>query len=120
MILDAGINKGYVLIASNSADLKVALGLTYGLEFNNNPNPNSLFVVESALSSQASSQALHFWNKLNRFKNPNWQEADQLAIIQVQPRSWAKDYLEQIQPMVRAGLELGIESRFQPLDHAAS
>ena len=53
-------------------------------------------------------------------KNPNWQEANQLAIIQVQPRSWAKDYLEQIQLMDRAGFELAIDSRFQPLDHAAS
>ena len=31
-----------------------------------------------------------------------------VGYIQVQPRSWAKDYLEKIQLMVMAGLELGI------------
>ena len=41
--------------------------------------------------------------------------------VQAQPRSWAKDYLEQIQLVVRAGSELVI-SRFQVRhpDHSAT
>ena len=53
-----------------------------------------------------------------------------VGYVQAQPRSWTRDYLEQIQLVVRAGLELGI-SRFQvrrsnhsatlpPLGHAAT
>ena len=44
-----------------------------------------------------------------------------VGYIQAQPRSWAKYYLEQIQLVVRAGLELGI-SRFQVrhLDHSVT
>ena len=32
-------------------------------------------------------------------KNPNWQEADKLAILQAWPRSWTRNYREQIQPV---------------------
>ena len=39
-------------------------------------------------------------------KNYNWKEANQLAIIQVWPRIWTRDYQVQIQLVVRAGLEL--------------
>ena len=35
-----------------------------------------------------------------------------VGFVQAQPMSWTRDYLEQIQLMVRAGHELGI-SRFQ-------
>ena len=51
------------------------------------------------------------WTK--QVKNPNLQEADQLAIyVQVAPRTWTTDYLAQIQLVVRVALELGI-TRFQ-------
>ena len=30
----------------------------------------------------------------NIFKNPNWQEADQLAIYKAWPRIWTQDYRE--------------------------
>ena len=41
-------------------------------------------------------------------KNPNWQEANQLAIYNYAWSSiWTRDYREQIQLAVRAGLELG-------------
>ena len=46
------------------------------------------------------------WNEL--VKNPTRQTS---CYVQVQQRSWARDYLAQIQPVVRAGLELGV-SRF--------
>ena len=42
-------------------------------------------------------------NEHNMVKNPNWQEADQLAILQAWPRSWTQDYQEQIQLHVVAG-----------------
>ena len=45
--------------------------------------------------------------ELNRVKNPNWPEANQLAILQAWTRIWTRDYREQIQLAVRAGLELG-------------
>ena len=45
--------------------------------------------------------------KLNRVKNPNRPETNQLAILQAWPRIWTRDYREQIQLTVRAGLELG-------------
>ena len=44
--------------------------------------------------------------KHNIVKNPNWSEANQLAILQAWPRIWTPDYREQIQLAVRAGLEL--------------
>ena len=34
--------------------------------------------------------------------------ANQLAILQVLPRIWTRDYREQIQLAVRAGLQLGV------------
>ena len=46
--------------------------------------------------------------ELNRVKNPNWpSEANQLAILQACSRIWTRDYREQIQLAVRAGLDLG-------------
>ena len=33
-------------------------------------------------------------NKRNIVKNPNWQEADQLAIYKAWPRIWTRDYRE--------------------------
>ena len=40
---------------------------------------------------------------------------------QMQPRSWTRDYLEQIQLVVRAGLELGVfRFQVQRPNHAAS
>ena len=44
--------------------------------------------------------------KHNIFKNPNWQEADQLAIYNAWKRC-VRDYRKQIQLVVRAGLEPG-------------
>ena len=39
--------------------------------------------------------------------NPNWQEANQFAILQALPRIWTQDYQAwQIQLVARAGLEL--------------
>ena len=60
-------------------------------------------------------------------KNPNWQEADQLAILQAWPRSWTRDYREQIQ-LVSGRMErlnpgppdYNIYQRPKPLGHAAS
>ena len=51
--------------------------------------------MESALSSEASSQALHFLKQTYQVKNPNWQEANQCAIYKrcggVEPRTtWNK------------------------------
>ena len=43
----------------------------------------------------------------NRIKNPNWQEANQLAILQAWPKIWIRDDREQIQQAARAGLESG-------------
>ena len=40
----------------------------------------------------------------NTVKNPNWLEANQLAILQMWSRIWTRDYREQIQ---LASLELG-------------
>ena len=59
------------------------------------PIPNPLFTVESALSSEASSQALHFLKETKQVKNPNWQESNQLAVYKhsqgVEPRTtWNK------------------------------
>ena len=48
-------------------------------------------------------------------KNPNWKEANQLAILQAWWRIWTRNYQEQIQ---LAGLELQITSPV--LGHAAS
>ena len=45
--------------------------------------------------------------ELNRVKNPNWREANQLAIYKHGRGIWTRDYREQIQLAVRAGLELG-------------
>ena len=45
--------------------------------------------------------------KHNRVKNPNWQEANQLAIYKFGRGTWTQDYCEQIQLAVRAGLEIG-------------
>ena len=43
----------------------------------------------------------------NKVKNPNWQEANQLSILQASPRIWTRDYRGQIHLAVSAGLELG-------------
>ena len=40
-------------------------------------------------------------------QNPNWWEANRLAVLQAWPRIWTRDYREQIQLAVTAGLELG-------------
>ena len=45
------------------------------------------------------------WIKHNGVKNPNWSEANQLAVI-TWPRIWTRDYREEIQLVIRAGLEL--------------
>ena len=45
--------------------------------------------------------------KLNRVKNPNWPEANQLVILQAWSTIWTLDYREQIQLAFRAGLEFG-------------
>ena len=64
--------------------------------------PNSFFIiiVEVYLALKLFHRHSTFWNKLNRLRIPTGS------------RSWAKDYLEQIQLVVRAGTELEI-SRFQ-------
>ena len=63
--------------------------------------------------------------KLNRVKNLNWPGTNRLAIwLQAWPSIWTRDYREQIQLAVRAGLELGglriASPALQPLGHAAS
>ena len=45
----------------------------------------------------------------NIVKNPNWQEANQSAILQTWTRIWTQDYREQIQLAVRVGLEFHIQ-----------
>ena len=47
-----------------------------------------------------------FQMKVNRVKNPNWPETNQLAIYD-RGRGFDRDYREQIQLAVRVGLELG-------------
>ena len=37
---------------------------------------------------------INIQNKRNIVKNPNWQEADQLAIYKTWPRIWTRDYRE--------------------------
>ena len=54
-------------------------------------------------------------NKLNRLRIPTGRSR-LVGYVQAQPRSWTRDYLEQIQLAVRAGLERGI-SRFQIRRH---
>ena len=46
------------------------------------------------------------WIKHNGVKNPNWSEANQLAMLQAWPRIWTRDYREEIQLVNWAGLEL--------------
>ena len=48
-----------------------------------------------------------FLLELNRVKNLNWPDANQLAIYKRDQGIWTRDYREQIQLAVRAGLELG-------------
>ena len=56
------------------------------------------------------------WNQTLQVKNPNWQEANQLGYLQAWSRIWTRNYHEQIQLAVRAGLELGAsELKVQPL-----
>ena len=55
--------------------------------------------------------------ELNRLKNPNWPEANQLAIYKHE----TQDYREQIQLEVRARLELGAsELQVQCSNHSAT
>ena len=49
------------------------------------------------------------WNELNRLRIPTGRP---VGYVQARPRSWTRDYLEQIQLVVRAGSELWI-FRFQ-------
>ena len=44
----------------------------------------------------------------NIVKNPHWQEANQLVILQTWTRIWTQDYREQTKLAVRVGLELCI------------
>ena len=56
-------------------------------------------------------------------KNPNWSEANQLAITihWAWSRIWTRDYCEQIQLTVRPGLELGAsELQVQPSNRSAT
>ena len=55
-------------------------------------------------------------------KNPNWSEANQLAILQAWSRICIRDYREQIQlRVVRAGLELGASVlQVQRSNHSAT
>ena len=54
----------------------------------------------------------------NIVKNPNWFEANQLAILQMWSRVWTRDYREQIQ---LARLELGAsELQFQRFNRSAT
>ena len=52
--------------------------------------------------------------------NLNWWEANQLAVLQAWPRIWTRDYREQIQLAVTAGLELGAsELQVQSFSHSS-
>ena len=52
-------------------------------------------------------------------KNPNWYEANQLAILQMWPRIWTWGYQEQL--AVRVGLKLGSsELQVQRSIHSAT
>ena len=54
--------------------------------------------------------------ELNRVKNPNWPA----GYLQAWLRIWTQDYCEQIQLVVRAGLELRVsESQVQLSNHSA-
>jgi len=57
-------------------------------------------------------------NKRNRVKNPNWQEANQLAIYKGWPRIWTRDYWETNPASGR--VEALQHQRPKPLGHAAS
>ena len=53
--------------------------------------------------------------------NPNWPEANQLAILQAWPMIWTRDYREQIQLEVRAGLQNGAsELQVQRSNHSTT
>ena len=58
-------------------------------------------------NTQLSSPSMGTKWKITKLKNPNWQEANQLAILQASPRIWTRDYRGQIHLAVSAGLELG-------------
>ena len=58
--------------------------------------------------SKCVKQIIHI--KLNRVKNPNWPEANQLAIYKHGRGSELGKYREQIQLAVIAGLEFGMGS----------
>ena len=45
--------------------------------------------------------------KHNRVKNPNWSEVEPVGYLQAWSRIWIRDYREQIQLAVKAGLDLG-------------
>ena len=54
-------------------------------------------------------------------KNPNWREANELAIYKHDRGFWTRDYREQTQLAVRAGLELGAsELQVQRSNHSAT
>ena len=81
----------------------------------------SLFTIGSIYSTYASGveqmTETNNWNQTLQVKNPNWQEANQLAIYK-RGRGFelGTSYHEQIQLAVRAGLELGAsEMKVQPL-----
>ena len=63
-------------------------------------------------------------NRTQIIKNPNWWEASQLVIYKTRPRSWTRDYREQIQKVVgwriwNRNLQFQIQ-RPKPLGHATS
>ena len=85
-------------------------------------------MVEVHLTTSASLQALQSNNqkeiiqiKDNMIQNPNWQEANQLAIYKHGRGVELRTTKKQIQQVIRAGLKLGASMlRFQHADHFAS
>ncbi len=63
-----------------------------------------------------------FLNEHNKVKNPNWQEADQLAIYKAWSRLWTRDNRETNPASGRASLEprtSGLQHKHsKPLGHA--
>ena len=56
----------------------------------------------------------------NTVKNPNWWEANQLAILRASPRIWTRDYRGQIHRAVSAGLELADFGENKNLAHCSA
>ena len=85
--------------------------LSFGSEHSNTRgilNFRALGSIYSTYSSGAEQHLKHrSYVKFNEVKNPNWLEANQLALFQIGLQISIQDYREEVQLAVRVGLNLG-------------